>query len=408
MNTYQIKCSGEKEALMLMCRKLLVSKSARVKNINLEQGVIDARFRYGINPFGLRVTLTFIAKEQDSWEINICGDFVDAADTFGAADKKAKDVRSAIHEQIQNPSLSHENKILSKQDMSLLLHQVKTTSIFQWVAIVLIALAISGIPTGIGFFFVPLIGLIGSLIGLPLSRWLVKRAHRVQVIDRDNSHDEDYFWLYDMVENLANKAGTPIPEVGIYESNDMNAFASGATPNYAVVAFSTALLERMNETEIEAVAAHELGHIIGNDMRAMAILTGLISSFILIFTIPLQGLRVLNWLGDSYSGLIDFILWIAKFILSLIFTFLGSLAVKAYSRRREYKADAIAALLVGKEAMISALNTLSTETEQIPVGQRAYNSFKLSNRSSWAEIFSTHPSLEKRIEALKSELHSPL
>lgn len=224
MNTYQIKCSGEKEALMLMCRKLLVSKSARVKNINLEQGVIDARFRYGINPFGLRVTLTFIAKEQDSWEINICGDFVDAADTFGAADKKAKDVRSAIHEQIQNPSLSHENKILSKQDMSLLLHQVKTTSIFQWVAIVLIALAISGIPTGIGFFFVPLIGLIGSLIGLPLSRWLVKRAHRVQVIDRDNSHDEDYFWLYDMVENLANKAGTPIPEVGIYESNDIVSF----------------------------------------------------------------------------------------------------------------------------------------------------------------------------------------
>jgi len=135
------------------------------------------------------------------------------------------------------------------------LTQVKQTSIMSWTIIVLITLCISAIPTGFGILLVPLIGLVGTIIGLPFSRWLVKRAHNVSVITRDNPAHSDYFWLYDLVSNLAQKANIPTPEIGIYESLDMNAFASGATPNSSVVAFSTALIEKITIAEIEAIAA---------------------------------------------------------------------------------------------------------------------------------------------------------
>lgn len=146
------------------------------------------------------------------------------------------------------------------------------------------------------------------------------------MIERHNESHHDYFWLYDTVARLAAKANIPTPEVGVYQSEDMNAFASGATPQHSVVAFSTGLLEQMNDAEIEAVAAHEIGHIISNDMRGMAILTGLISSFVLVFTLPLQGLRILNLLGNSFSTIVEIILWLTKLVLSIVLTFFWIIA----------------------------------------------------------------------------------
>lgn len=405
MKTYQVVYQGEKSDLIQLCKRVLISKSGKIKTVDPERGIIVCTLRYGLNPNGLRVSIHLNQTDNNTWQINVSAEFTNAADLYGTADKKALEISQLIEQRIENSDSSTDPNYPS--DLAMALSQVKKTSIVSWTIIVLIGLAISAIPTGFGIVLVPLIGLVGAIIGLPLSRWLAKRAHNVVVIERDNNAHSNYFWLYDMVETLAQKAGIPMPEVGVYDSLDMNAFASGPTPKHSVVAFSTAILEKLDTLEIEAVAAHEIGHIISNDMRGMAILTGLISSFVLVFTLPLQGLRLLNGLSGSFSVLIEVILWVSKLILSILLTFLGSLIVKVFSRKREYKADAIASLLVGKEPMISALSKLSYETENIPVNQRSFNSFKISNNSNWAEIFSTHPSIEKRIQALESGTHTP-
>lgn len=404
MSAYQIEYQGNMLDMVQLCKRIIVANSGKIKMIDTDNGVISSVFTYGINLNGLKVDISVIQTNKEQGYITVAAEFKNSADITRVADKKAAALADKISQAIQEPNISPQTSNLHYLQNAL--SQVKQTSIMSWTIIVLIALCISAIPTGFGILLVPLIGLVGAIIGLPFSRWLVKRAHNVSVISRDNPEHSDYFWLYDLVSNLAQKANIQTPEIGIYDSLDMNAFASGATPSSSVVAFSTALLNKMTTSEIEAIAAHEIGHIISNDMRGMAILTGLVSSFVLVFTLPLQGLRIINSLSTSYSTLIDIILWITKALLSIIFTFLGSLVVKKYSRMREYKADAIAALLVGKEPMIRALAKLEQDTETIPVAQRSFNAFKVSSHSQWAEIFSTHPSIENRIQALKFETHS--
>lgn len=406
MTAYKVTCQGDPADIIQLCKTVLVSKSAKIKSIDLDQAIIVSTFRYGINPNGLKMVIHVNHLDQDNYQISISAEFTNAVDVYGIADRKAAEIQQLIQHQLEQPS-SH-NTELHQHDFQQALNQVKSTSIVSWTIIVLIGLSISAIPTGFGFILIPLIGLIGAVIGLAFSRWLAKRAHQVVVIERHNESHHDYFWLYDTVARLAAKANIPTPEVGVYQSEDMNAFASGATPQLSVVAFSTGLLEQMNDAEIEAVAAHEIGHIISNDMRGMAILTGLISSFVLVFTLPLQGLRILNLLGNSFSTIVEIILWLTKLVLSIVLTFFGSLLVKKYSRNREYKADAIASLLVGKDPMISALSRLSQEKIAIPIEQRGFNAFKISNQCQWAEIFNTHPSIEKRIQALQTGIHSPV
>lgn len=404
MTTYQIEYQGTMLDMIHLCKRIIVANSGKIKMVDTDNGLISSVFTYGINLNGLKADISITPTDEKHGYIAVSAEFKNSADITGVADKKAAALADKISQAIQE--LNTSSQISDLHYLQTALTQVKQTSIMSWTIIVLIALCISAIPTGFGILLVPLIGLVGAIIGLPFSRWLVKRAHNVKVISQDNTEHSDYFWLHDMVSELAQKANIPTPEIGIYESLDMNAFASGATPNSSVVAFSTALIEKMTTAEIEAIAAHEIGHIISNDMRGMAILTGLVSSFVLVFTLPLQGLRIINSLSNSYSTLIDIILWITKALLSIVFTFLGSLVVKKYSRMREYKADAIAALLVGKEPIIRALSKLEQETEAIPVAQRSFNAFKISSHSQWAEIFSTHPSIENRIQALKFETHS--
>ncbi|WP_407533301.1 zinc metalloprotease HtpX [Acinetobacter baumannii] len=399
---YHIDYQGNKSDVIDICKHLLIRNSGKISSIDLNEGIITCTFRYGINLNKIKVSLHCNQLSPNTGQITINAQFSDSAQI---AEEKAKELIDKINQQLLNPVSI--NNTYSNNDILLGINQVKKTSILSWTIIVLIGLAISAIPTGLGIVLIPLVGLIGAVLGLPFSRWLAKRAHQVITIERHNNAHSEYFWLYDLVAELAQKANLPMPEVGIYKSLDMNAFASGATPNSSIIAFSTGLLERMDIAEIEAVTAHEIGHIISNDMRGMALLSGLITSFILLITLPLQGLRLLNFFSNSTSTVVEVLLWGLKALLSIIMTFFGSLIVKKYSRQREYKADAIAALLVGKKSMVLALTKLTQETQTIPIEQRGFNSFKISNNSNWAEIFSTHPSLEKRIQALDFETHSP-
>ncbi|TCM62281.1 Zn-dependent protease with chaperone function [Acinetobacter calcoaceticus] len=405
MQTYQVDYHGEVLDIIQVCKRVIVANSGKIRTVDSNNGVMTCTFTYGINLNGLKMSLRFNQSEPNYGQIFITAEFTNSADFTGIADKKAGELAEKINQQLQSPESFSSTYGIS--DVVLGLNQVKKTSILSWTIIVLIGLAISAIPTGFGIVLVPLVGLVGAVIGLPFSRWLAKRAHQVVTIERHNNAHHDSFWLYDLVAELAQKADIPMPEVGIYESSDMNAFASGATPNSSVIAFSTALLEQMDIAEIQAVTAHEIGHIISNDMRGMALLSGLITSFILVFTLPLQGLRLINFFSNSTSIVVEVFLWAVKAVLAVVMTFLGSLIVKMYSRKREYKADAIASLLVGKEPMIRVLSKLAQETETIPIQQRGFNSFKISNSSNLSEIFSTHPSLEKRIQALEFETHSP-
>ncbi len=405
MQTYQVDYHGEALDVIQVCKRVIVANSGKIRTVDSNNGVMTCTFTYGMNLHGLKMSLRFNQSEPNYGQIFITAKFTNSADFTGIADKKAGELAEEIHQQLKSPESFSSTYGIS--DVVLGLNQVKKTSILSWTIIVLIGLAISAIPTGFGIVLVPLVGLVGAIIGLPFSRWLAKRAHQVVTIERHNNAHHDYFWLYDLVAELVQKADIPMPEVGIYESLDMNAFASGATPNSSVIAFSTALLEQMDIVEIQAVTAHEIGHIISNDMRGMALLSGLITSFILVFTLPLQGLRLINFFSNSTSVVVEVFLWTVKAVLAVVMTFLGSLIVKMYSRKREYKADAIASLLVGKEPMIRVLSKLAQETEAIPIQQRGFNSFKISNSSNWSEIFSTHPSLEKRIQALEFETHSP-
>lgn len=248
---------------------------------------------------------------------------------------------------------------------------------------------------------IPAIGFIGALLSLAFAKWLAKRAHRIAIIDPQSPKGGDEEFLIVTVNELAEQAGLEVtPEVGIYNSEDMNAFATGANPRNALVAFSSGLLERMPPDQIRAVAAHEIAHIANRDMLGIVLLQGVINSIVLAVTSPLSFLQFANRSGDQ-SALIEYALWAAKALAAIVLTFLGSLVVKAFSRAREYRADAFSATLLGKESMVGALNTLSGDNTEIPIGQIAYSAFKVSGRITVSELFSTHPPIEKRIAALE-------
>lgn len=251
--------------------------------------------------------------------------------------------------------------------------------------------------------FFPFIGIGGAVLSLFLSRWLAKRAHGIVLIGPETFRSAAEEELYGVVTELSRRAGLPVvPEVGVYKSPDMNAFATGTNQSSSLVAFSTGLLEKMPPDQIRAVAAHEIAHIANRDMVAMVLIQGVINSIVLACTLPINMLRALNWFSDQFTWAIELVLWLAKLAVAIFLTFLGSLVTKAYSRRREFRADELAARLVGPEAMASALETIAKDTTRIPRGQLAYASFKIAARPGLAELFSTHPAIERRIAALKA------
>lgn len=245
----------------------------------------------------------------------------------------------------------------------------------------------------------------GAFISLGLSRIIAKFAMGVKLID-PNRCSSDERLLYDMVANLVHKAGLPkMPEVGIYDSPDLNAFATGPSKRRALVAVSSGLLNRMNRQEIEGVLAHEITHVANGDMVTMTLLQGVINAFVM-FIARIIAFSVMQFVKEDMRPLLNMVLII---VLEILLSFLGMFVLAAFSRYREFRADDGGARLSGKRNMIAALEALkrayehpvyNAETQKAPGSVAA---FRISNKGSLLALLSTHPPLETRIQTLRSK-----
>jgi len=248
-------------------------------------------------------------------------------------------------------------------------------------------------------------GMGGALISLALSRVMAKWMLRVKVID-PKSADTAQKKLLETVHMLAQKAHLPeMPEVGIYKSAEVNAFATGPTKRRSLVAVSSGLLEHMNKDQVEGVLAHEVTHISNGDMVTMTLIQGIVNAFVMFLSRVLA--LVLSGFGrggQKRGSLGSFYLF--TIIFQILFMFLGSMVVYWFSRKREYRADAGGAKLAGKEKMIHALEGLKAYVKRkVPTANKpALETMKIStpSKSGLALLFSSHPPLDMRIAALKN------
>ena len=248
-------------------------------------------------------------------------------------------------------------------------------------------------------------GMGGALISLSLSRVMAKWMMGVQIVD-PNTRDPELQHLMGTIHKLARRSDLPMPEVGIYRSNEVNAFATGPTKKRALVAVSTGLLQRMKENEIEGVLGHEMSHIANGDMVTMTLLQGVVNAFvmflarILAYAVSGLGRNRENSSGGSYMSYMLFV-----YLFEVVFMILGSLVIAAYSRFREFRADEGGARLAGKDSMISALQSLRAlqEIKDPRAENPAMAAFKISHpaKKGLLHLFASHPPLEERIARLQ-------
>ena len=252
-------------------------------------------------------------------------------------------------------------------------------------------------------------GMGGSIISLLLSKFIAKRMMGVQVIDPKTS-DPRLRALVETIHGMAKVSGiSRAPEVGIYQSPEPNAFATGPSKNNSLVAVSTGLLETMSADEVEGVLGHEMAHISNGDMVTMTLLQGVVNAFVLFLARALA-YAISNALSRDRDG--EGVSFMARFaiqiVLEIVFMILGSIVVAWFSRYREYRADAGGARLAGRDKMVRALEALQRMTSRInPEVERqqaAMASFKISTRphGSFMMLFASHPPLSSRISALQS------
>ena len=265
------------------------------------------------------------------------------------------------------------------------------------------ALSIFGV-TNMGAFLIiaAVIGMGGAFISLAMSKSMAKRATGAQVIEEPSSAAEQ--WLFDTVKRQANAAGIGMPEVAIYDSPDMNAFATGMDRNNAFVAVSKGLLETMNQDEVEAVLAHEVSHIANGDMVTLTLIQGVINTFVIFVARAIAGIinNALKGNNSQGGGLGGFAYYGIVIVLEMVFGVLASVIVMWFSRQREYRADAGAAKLEGNQAMIAALRRLQGNRESQLEGSMM--AFGIAGAKPKAEWFMSHPPLEKRIAALETSI----
>jgi len=270
-----------------------------------------------------------------------------------------------------------------------------------------------GIDAKALMFFCLIWGMGGAFISLFLSKHMIKWMMNINIIDAHNSSSKEKI-LLSYVTELATNANVKMPEVGVYESSDVNAFATGMSKNKSLIAVSTGLLERMSSQEVKAVLGHEMTHISNGDMVTMTLLQGIVNAFVMFLARILA--FVISGLGknkeNNSGGYMTY--YFTTMFLEIIFMILGSIPLAFFSRIREYRADKGSAQLVGKEYMISALQTLkeiqeekeikSQEEETLtPAPAPALNTLKISSsKKTLISLFATHPSLEDRIERLKN------
>ena len=247
-------------------------------------------------------------------------------------------------------------------------------------------------------------GMVGSFISLFLSKWMAKRATRARLIDPEaTTNSEVEAWLCRTTAQLAQDAGIGMPEVAIFPAQQSNAFATGWNKNASLVAVSEGLLQRFDRDQIRAVLAHEIGHIANGDMVTLALIQGVVNTFVMFFA------RVIGYFVDKVVfrnergfGLGYFM---AVIFAEIILGILASTIVFWFSRRREYRADAYGAKLVGRSPMIEALRGLQDEVKHHVEGQmpKDMTAFGISSgfKKNVFKLFSTHPPLESRIRALE-------
>ncbi|HRP68012.1 MAG TPA: protease HtpX [Turneriella sp.] len=249
-------------------------------------------------------------------------------------------------------------------------------------------------------------GFVGAFISLALSKVMAKMMMGLSVIDPRNASGIEA-QLVATVHRLAKAAGlTQMPEVAMYESEEVNAFATGPTRSSSLVAVSSGLLRKMEWSEVEGVLGHEVAHIANGDMVTMALLQGVVNAFVMFlsrvvaFAISTAMSRSDDREGASFPSLLNFILTI---VFDIIFTLLGSLVVAAFSRYREYRADAGGASLAGSSKMIAALERLKSTQELVDTNTApSMASMKISNKKGFLALFSTHPPLKDRIQRLQN------
>lgn len=243
------------------------------------------------------------------------------------------------------------------------------------------------------------IGFAGSLISLALSKTMAKRAMGVQVIEQPGNRTEQ--WLVDTVTRQAEAAGIGMPEVGVFNSPQPNAFATGMRRNDALVAVSTGLLQNMKPEEVEAVLGHEVAHVANGDMVTMALLQGVVNTFVIFLsrvighTVDRVVFKTERGYGPGY--------YVVNIVAQIFLSVLASMIVMWFSRRREFRADEGGASLAGREQMIGALRALQRNSEPADMpGQLAAFGISGGIGQGLKALFSSHPPLDDRIAALES------
>ncbi|HXY77128.1 MAG TPA: protease HtpX [Steroidobacteraceae bacterium] len=242
-------------------------------------------------------------------------------------------------------------------------------------------------------------GFAGSFISLLLSKWMAKRAMGVRVIGPSGDATEQ--WLLSVVEQHARRVGVGMPEVGIFNSPEPNAFATGASRNAALVAVSTGLLQRMNRQEIEAVLGHEMTHVANGDMVTLTLIQGVVNTFVIFLSrvigqiIDRAVFRSDEGRGPGY--------FITVIVLQILLGILANIIVMWFSRRREFRADRGGAQLAGTDNMIAALEDLKRVHDPLPAQQfAAFGIADGSIGSGLKRLFMSHPPLDERIAALRT------
>ncbi len=243
-------------------------------------------------------------------------------------------------------------------------------------------------------------GFTGSFISLFMSKWMAKKSTGTQVIDQPRTHNEQ--WLINTVQRLASDAGIGMPEVGIFPAYEANAFATGWNRNNSLVAVSQGLLERFSPEEVEAVLAHEIGHVANGDMVTLTLIQGVVNTFVMFFARIFGNFVDKAILKNEDGPGIGY--FVATIFAQLVLGILASIIVMWFSRRREFRADEAGARLAGTGAMISALRRLQVESGQVesqmPDSMAAFG-ISSGFKQGVASLLMSHPPLEQRIAALQ-------
>ena len=242
-------------------------------------------------------------------------------------------------------------------------------------------------------FICAIFGMGGSFISLAMSKSIAKRSLGANIIESPRSEEES--WLLQTVRRQSERAGIGMPEVAVYDSPEINAFATGANRNNALVAVSTGLLRNMTKDEAEAVLGHEVSHVANGDMVTLTLIQGVLNTFVYFFA------RVVANIVNRGNNSV-FVYFMTVMAFQAIFGILASIIVMRFSRYREYRADSGGANLAGRQKMIAALQRLQSNHQESQLDGQL-TAFGITGKRAWAELFMSHPPIEKRIAALQQQ-----